>query len=138
MREAQNMSRYIKIGLLIAIVALAILFYFLDPLVHPIFPKCIFHSMTGLHCPGCGSQRAIHSLVHLNFAGVVSNNVLFIPALLMVVYGISIPVINRKFEKNYPNLMKHPKTPLVILILIILFWIIRNIPFYPFTILAPG
>lgn len=27
-------------------------------------PKCLFHSLTGLDCPGCGSQRAIAAALH--------------------------------------------------------------------------
>jgi len=30
------------------------------------FPKCIFLQLTGLKCPGCGSQRVIHNLLNLN------------------------------------------------------------------------
>ncbi|MFR8803179.1 MAG: DUF2752 domain-containing protein [Anaerovoracaceae bacterium] len=30
------------------------------------FPKCIFLQLTGLKCPGCGSQRVVHNLLNLN------------------------------------------------------------------------
>jgi uncharacterized protein DUF2752 len=44
-------------------VACAILFCF-DPTQYQFYPTCIFHQTTGLLCPGCGSLRALHQLLH--------------------------------------------------------------------------
>jgi hypothetical protein len=37
-------------------------------------PFCPFHALTGLDCPGCGSLRAIHSLLRLEFAQALAYN----------------------------------------------------------------
>lgn len=132
------MKKILNTGLLIGFTALAVLFFLLDPAKHEIFPRCIFNSLTGYYCPGCGSQRAIHSLLHLDFAGVVSYNFLFIPALLLIFYHYLHPVFNRLFGWKLPNVFYFRNTPLVILGVILLFWILRNIPYYPFSVLAPG
>ncbi len=132
------MKRAIHFVLLTIIAGLALLFYLLDPAENQLFPKCIFHSVTGYHCPGCGSQRAIHSLLHFDLAGVVSNNFLFIPAMLLIVYHYAHPLLNKLLHWKLPNILYRKITPLIILGLIILFWILRNLPFYPFTILAPN
>jgi Protein of unknown function (DUF2752) len=132
------MKRILNIGLLIGFTALAVLFFLLDPAKHEIFPRCIFNSLTGYYCPGCGSQRAIHSLLHLDFAGVVSYNFLFIPALLLIFYHYLHPVFNQLFGWKLPNVFYFRNTPLVILGVILLFWILRNITYYPFSVLAPG
>jgi hypothetical protein len=131
------MKRIIQIGLLTVISILAALFYFLNPAEHQLFPKCIFYSTTGYHCPGCGSQRAIHSLLHLDFAGVVSNNILFLPAALLVIYHYVHPLLNKLFNWKLPNIFYYKSTPWIILVIVVLFWILRNLPFYPFTFLAP-
>jgi hypothetical protein len=34
-----------------------------DPATSPLFPPCIWRTVTGLLCPGCGSARAIHALL---------------------------------------------------------------------------
>lgn len=39
------------------------LYFALDPSSRP-FPRCMFLTLTGLECPGCGSQRALHALLH--------------------------------------------------------------------------
>lgn len=126
------------IGLLIALFGLAILFFILNPAEHPIFPRCIFNSVTGYYCPGCGSQRAIHSLLHLDFAGVVSYNFLFLPASLLILYHYTFPVLNKKFNLKLPNVFYFRSTPWIIFGVVIVFFILRNLPFYPFSVLAPG
>ncbi len=37
-------------------------------------PKCPFKLLTGLNCPGCGIQRAVHALLHGRFAEAISYN----------------------------------------------------------------
>lgn len=131
------MKKILNWILLFAIVGVAVLFYVLDPGKHELFPKCGFHSLTGAYCPGCGSQRALHSLMHLDFAGVISYNFLFLPAALLIFYHYSHLLLNGWFNWRLPNLLYLKYTPWVILFVVILFWILRNLPWYPFTVLAP-
>jgi len=42
---------------------LALLYFF--PIDHyHIYPQCLFHDLTGLDCPGCGSLRSVQALLH--------------------------------------------------------------------------
>lgn len=132
------MNRKTNSILLLLLLGVAVLFYFLDPTQHNLFPRCMFHSLTGAYCPGCGSQRALHSLLHLNFANVIGYNFLFLPAALFILYHYAHPLLNKFFSWNLPNLFYKKETPWVVLSVVLLFWIARNLPFYPFTILAPG
>jgi len=132
------MKRILKIGLLIVIAGLAVLFFVLDPANHNIFPRCIFNSVTGYYCPGCGSQRAIPRLLHMDHAGGVSYNFLFIPAFLLIIYHYLHPVLNRFFGWKLPNIIYFKSTPWIIFGFVLVFWIMRNLPFYPFSVLAPG
>ena len=125
-------------GLLIVITGLAILFFVLDPAKNAIFPRCIFNSLTGFYCPGCGSQRAIHSLLHFDIAGVAHYNFLFLPAILLIGYHYLHPILNRVFNWKLPNIFYLKNTPWIILCVVVLFWITRNIPVFPFNELAPG
>jgi hypothetical protein len=125
------------LGMLLLGIALAFLYFLINPSEVNFLPKCPLYAMTGIYCPGCGSQRATHQLLHFNFLGVLEQNALYIFGLLIVMYHICIEGINYFFKKNIYNLLNHPKTPIFILIFIIIFWIARNIPVYPFTLLAP-
>ncbi len=131
------MKRIINWGLLIVIAGVAILFFILDPSKNAIFPRCMFNSITGYYCPGCGSQRAVHSLLHLDIAGVVHYNFLFLPALLLIIYHYLHPFLNRIFKWKLPNIFYFKNTPWIILGVVFIFWILRNIPVFPFSALAP-
>jgi hypothetical protein len=124
--------------LLLLLIGVAVLFFVLDPNKHTIFPKCMFHSLTGAYCPGCGSQRALHSLLHLDMAGVVNYNFLFLPAALFILYHYLHPLLNKLFGWKLPNLFYKKYTPWVVFAVVVAFWIMRNLPWYPFSVLAPG
>lgn len=130
------MRKTISVGLPVFIVATALLFFILDPGKHIIFPRCVFYSLSGFYCPGCGSQRAIHNLLHLNIAGVVKNNVLFLPAAVVIVYHYVHPVINRRLGLRLPNILYMKHTPWVILGIVSAFWILRNLS--SFSFLSPA
>ena len=131
------MKKIFHYGLLAGISGLAVLFFILDPDENKIFPRCIFYLLTGYYCPGCGSQRAIHSLLHGDLYGVVKNNFLFIPAVLIIFYHYIQKILNLKFNCKLPNILYHKNTPWIILGIIFIFWVLRNLTVYPFSLLAP-
>ena len=64
MVAAHHVSRRVWIAVgLIAAAALIAAYYRLGP-ESGLYPRCMFRQLTGLDCPGCGSQRAIHALLH--------------------------------------------------------------------------
>ncbi|QKX07209.1 DUF2752 domain-containing protein [Aquimarina sp. TRL1] len=128
-------KKHIYIG--IGVILLLSLYYLYNPLESNIFPKCPFYCLTGLHCPGCGSQRAMHQLLHFNIIETINHNALYILGITVILYNFGIQFVNKYFQKKYYNYIHHPKTPLIIGIIVILFWILRNIDVYPFTFLAP-
>ena len=113
---------------------LAGLLYIFDPSVCKVFPPCPFYAITGFYCPGCGSQRALHDILHMDLTGAVANNLLVIPAILITVYQLMYLIIKFKHK----NILYYNSTPWIILGIIIVFWILRNIPVYPLNLLAPS
>jgi len=131
------MKKIVHFVLLLLILGVAVVFFVLDPGKTQLFPQCPFHAITGAYCPGCGSQRALHSLLHFNIAGVVSFNFLFLPAALLVLYHYVYSGLNQIFGWKLPNLLYKKQTPWIILTVVLVFWILRNLPWYPFSVLAP-
>lgn len=125
------------IGMLLLVLGLAALYFYINPSEVDFLPKCPLYVTTGIYCPGCGSQRATHHLLNLNILGVTQQNVLYLFALILIGYHSVIVSLNRFFKRNIYNYIYHPKLPITILIFVIIFWIIRNIPHYPFNLLAP-
>jgi predicted ABC-type sugar transport system permease subunit len=127
-----------KISIPIAILALGMLYFNLNPKSFAYFPKCPFYSFTGLYCPGCGSQRAFHEMLHGNLWVGIQHNFLIILALLVIFYKFYVFFQNRfQKENTVKNILYHNAAPWVILGVVVSFWILRNIPMDPFIILAP-
>ncbi|MEP7318826.1 MAG: DUF2752 domain-containing protein [Panacibacter sp.] len=121
-----------------AVSILALLYFFVYPIYGQYFPKCFFYLLTGLHCPGCGSQRAIVALLHGNFIDALHNNVLAVAALPLLLYSFIALCINTFTKKIIGQKIFY--TPLfvkIVLSVVIVFTILRNIPSYPFNLLAP-
>lgn len=126
--------------LLIIFIFLSILGYLYfryDPINNLLFPKCPLLQTTGIYCPGCGSQRATHALLHFDLINVFKINLLFLPTILLVMYHVGIQIINKILNTHYTSILDHSKAPVVTLVVVILFWILRNLPYFPFSYLAP-
>ncbi|WP_238987284.1 DUF2752 domain-containing protein [Confluentibacter flavum] len=117
---------------------LVLLLYFsYNPSDSSIFPKCPFYSLTGFYCPGCGSQRAIHKFLHGDIFEGFKHNFLIMLLPTVLIYDWSVILFNKYSSKKIKNILHYSKTTYSIFIIIPLFWILRNINFYPFSILAP-
>ena len=102
-----------------------------------LLPVCPFYHMTHLFCPGCGSQRALHALLHGQISGAFGYNPLFVPALVFGAVEGSLIVL-RKAGRQVRPLSEFRLIPWMVFVVIMLFWVLRNIPFMPFRMLAPA
>jgi len=59
-----RLTKWIWFGSLAIVAAAAAVLFLFDPATAGIYPVCLFHRVTGLDCPGCGSLRALHQLLH--------------------------------------------------------------------------
>jgi Protein of unknown function (DUF2752) len=97
------------------------------------FPLCPFRALTGFTCPGCGSTRALHQLLHGHFAAAFELNPLFLislPFFFVVLVRHTSFIMRGKVPRG--NVL--PAGVIYALFAIILtFWIFRNTPLYPFV-----
>ncbi len=114
------------------------LYFFFDASKNHFFPSCPFHTYTHLYCPGCGSQRSLSALLHGNLWRALSFNLLFIISLPLLIYSAIIYTINT-FSVNIiqQKLVYSPLFIRLCLWFIIGFFILRNLPFVPFSFLRP-
>ena len=102
-------------------------YFFLNPYEQEyFFISCPFYKITGYQCSGCGSQRAFHEILHLNFKEAFHQNAL-------VLFGIpyfSLIFFTSFFQEKFAKLRQlliGKKTILILFFIIILFGIFRNL-----------
>lgn len=133
------MKRAVSLVVPVVIVSGVILFYFLfDARKTAWLPQCPFHLFTGLLCPGCGSQRALSSILHGEFLQAMRFNILLIASLPFLLYSATVMVINKTTGHTIIQKIFYSTFFVrVVLIVILVFWILRNLPVFPFTFLSP-
>lgn len=123
-------------GIFVGTAAAAAVAYF-NPVTSGFFPHCPFHQLTGLHCPGCGLTRAFHAFFHGDIFGALGYNALLPFYFFLFGYiGLSMfSVVIR--ARGLTTQAFQPKYIYGLLIVSLVFGVVRNLPFHPFTILAP-
>jgi uncharacterized protein DUF2752 len=119
-----------------AAVAFAVL-YFFDPRSCSLLPPCPFHAMTGLWCPGCGSTRGLHALAHGHLLQALRFNPLMVaslPFLLSVCLFHSYQLIS---GQTPARVFVKPSWIWTMVAVVVAFGLLRNVPVFPFTLLAP-
>lgn len=111
------------IGGAIIVIAMALVVYLSPP---GTLPGCLFHSISSLHCPGCGMTRALRFLLHGELLLSLRCNVLLIPIGAVLAALLYKPELGLKVYFAYS-----------IAFTVIGFAILRNLPCFPFTLLAP-
>jgi hypothetical protein len=121
-------------GALLAATAAALMLFFCDPARVPIYPQCLFHQVTGLDCPGCGSLRALHALLHGNMAAALRFNA-FLVLSLPLFAGLAVVFLRRK--KTGSPFQIRPAWLWLYLAAFVIFGIVRNLPVPLFARFAP-
>ncbi|MCF7955703.1 MAG: DUF2752 domain-containing protein [Phycisphaerae bacterium] len=115
----------------------AVLLYYAKPGESGLFPPCPFNAITGLYCPGCGTLRGLHQLLHGNLMAAMGLNSLMVLSLPYLGYAYFSLWSKAIRNRPLPGRFIPAKWIWALLSVVIIFAIARNIPAYPFTILAP-
>jgi hypothetical protein len=78
-----------RVAIASAVVAGMAVIVLFDPTQYGFYPRCPFHALTGLRCPGCGTTRALHELAHGHVADAMRLNALATLALPVVALGFA-------------------------------------------------
>ena len=102
-------------------------YFFLNPYEQEyFFISCPFYKITGYQCSGCGSQRAFHEILHLNFKEAFHQNALVLIAIPYFSLIFFTSFFQEKFAK-LRQLLIGKKTTLILFFIVILFGIFRNL-----------
>lgn len=103
------------------------------------FPGCVFHRLTGWHCAGCGMTRALRELTRGHWLAALRLNPLLVAMLPVVAVGLGLDLLGwvRGPQRRTPALRPAPWMIKALIVLVFAFWVLRNLPWWPFTLLAP-
>jgi hypothetical protein len=107
--------------------AAAVLFRF-DPSQFGFYPLCWFHRTTGLWCPGCGSLRSLHQLLHGNLAVALRYNALLVFSLPLLAWLGCRMALARIGKKPSVPISVQPAWLWTAAGVLIAFGILRNLP----------
>lgn len=96
------MSARLKTILAIAAAAALLAVYFAaDPSAQRWMPVCVLRQTTGVSCPGCGTQRAVHALLHGDIAAAWGFNALFVVLIPVVAFLVWVETQRRRRPQLY-------------------------------------
>lgn len=134
LREGHDRS--FSVSALAALVAggtVTILFFF-NPSHYGFYPICYFHSITGLNCPGCGSLRALHKLLHGHVLEAARFNALLLLCLPCSGW-LAARFVAARLRRQVATFAVQPIFLWAFLCVAIVFTVLRN--FHSFAWLAP-
>src|SRR5207244_4443092 len=88
--------------------------YFFNPVEHSFFPKCFFHALTGLDCPGCGGLRATHQLLHGHVLAALRLNALFVALIPVGAFFALRQFVFNRSARLWPQPFKSPRWAMVL------------------------
>lgn len=108
----------------------------------PWLPGCLLHRLTGLHCPGCGGTRAAHAALNGDFRQSIAYN-----PLAAVIIGVFAGMLLHSLRIWFRGEAIRPPAsgrgwlarywPVLLMTVFFGFAVLRNIPVFPLTLLAP-
>ena len=100
-----------------------------------ILPTCPTKSLLGIDCPGCGTLRAIYSLLHGDVMSAVRFNALAIVALGFLLVAFAMWTYSRIVDRHISSWQHHRLAASVTLGVVVVWFVLRILPFEPFTAL---
>ncbi|WP_144036569.1 DUF2752 domain-containing protein [Sphingobacterium psychroaquaticum] len=116
-------------GLTMLFLGFAYIYKQYDPETSAWFPKCPMKSLTGLDCPGCGSQRALHQLLNGHLKEAFQQNALLIPFIPYLTLGYGYRFIKNPNARilKWRKILFGESAIKVLIVVILLYSIYRNV-----------
>ena len=102
--------------------------YLFDPSIYGFYPTCGLYRTTGFLCPGCGSLRAMHQLLHGHLLEALRFNALLVCSLPFIGATAALWLI-RNLRGQPFSLPLKPSWVWVGSAILLIFAITRNLPF---------
>jgi hypothetical protein len=111
-------------------IAAACFLYVFDPARSALYAPCPFHLLTGLYCPGCGSLRALHQLLHGHLRTAWGLNPLLVVALPFLGYCFLSYVMGGLRGRSLLAFFVPAIVIWAFLGAVLVFWVLRNVAWF--------
>ncbi len=108
-------------------VAGAAVLYTFDPATSSFYPPCVFHALTGLQCPGCGTTRALHHLLHGRFAEAFHYNAMLLLFGPLLFAGAVLEARTMLHGAPAPHFVQRPWIAWAVIFLLLAWGVVRNL-----------
>jgi hypothetical protein len=130
----QSLAFFAVVVLVVVALGSGAVLFFFDPAKHGFYPICLFHSLTGWNCPGCGATRAAYQLLHGHLRRALHDNALFVLTLAaLMVRGAWL--VMQKVRNRPAAFIVSPVMLWALLVIVLVFTGLRNLP--AFACLSP-
>lgn len=124
-------------GSLGMLVSGAVFIYLVNPVSTRLLPPCPFLWATNCYCPGCGAARGFHALLRGDVGTAFGYNPLLMLALPALGYMYFSFLSGELFGRRLPSPGDLRSFTWLVPVVIVVYWVARNLPWEPFTYLAP-
>lgn len=108
------------------VVTVASVYAVFDPMSCSIFPKCVFYSVTGLKCPGCGTQRALHAMLTGDLAAAWRYNAFLLVMLPVTAVLLAAEPLRGRAPRLYAAVNSR-WVVVAVLVATVAWWTVRNV-----------
>ena len=96
-------------------------------------PICPTKALLGIDCPGCGGMRMAYSLMHGDIPAALHYNAVSLVVVLLCVWSMVAWAVGRLRGRWVSSWLHWRWTPLTLSVVFIGWFVVRNLPFAPFT-----
>ncbi|WP_158892850.1 DUF2752 domain-containing protein [Amycolatopsis anabasis] len=96
-------------------------------------PVCPTKAYLGIDCPGCGGMRMVYSLLHGDVPAALHYNALTFVFALLFVWSTAAWAVGRWRGRAVNSWLHWRWTPIVVGVAFVVWFVVRNLPFAPFT-----
>jgi hypothetical protein len=100
---------------------------------HGPLPVCPTKALLGIDCPGCGTLRMLYSLMHGDVLAAARFNALGLVAVMLLIWAYGVWTYGHVRGRRIASWQHHRWAAAVTLSLVSVWFVVRNIPFAPFT-----
>ncbi|MGW5052321.1 DUF2752 domain-containing protein [Actinokineospora sp. NPDC004072] len=99
-------------------------------------PTCPTKALAGVCCPGCGGLRMLYSLLHGDIGAALRYNAVSFVFLGLFAWAAVAWTVSRVRGRHVRSWLHWKYTPHVVIPLLIVWFVVRNLPMQPFAALS--